>query len=164
MSLDLKHAEARFSSNATDSLYLLVAQVPRPRDMAIFVLTTTTTTTTTTTRPITLPLAHARGVIMHTHSCMLVHVHVHLLKIHAKLYTLIVFVFSQHKSCPASTDWNPGSWLRQRKLHRTMATILTHDYVDSIESIETLTHPLDITDRLTVGVGQDSHSCSCSGQ
>ena len=57
MSLDSKHAEARFSPNATDSLYLLVAQVPRPRDMAIFVLTTTTTT-----RPITLPLAHARGV------------------------------------------------------------------------------------------------------
>ena len=61
MSLDLKHAEARFSPNATDSLYLLVAQVPRPRDMAIFVLTTTTTTT----RPITLPLAHARGVIIY---------------------------------------------------------------------------------------------------
>ena len=59
MSLDSKHAEARFSPNATDLLYLLVAQVPRPRDMAIFVLTTTTTTT----RPITLPLAHARGVI-----------------------------------------------------------------------------------------------------
>ena len=57
MSLDLKHAEARFSPNATDSLYLLVAQVPRPRDMASFVLTTTMT------RPITLPLAHARGVI-----------------------------------------------------------------------------------------------------
>ena len=59
MSLDSKHAEARFSPNATDSLYLLVAQVPRPRDMAIFVLTTTTITI----RPITLPLAHARGVI-----------------------------------------------------------------------------------------------------
>ena len=56
MSLDSKHAEARFSPNATDSLYLLVAQVPRPRDMVIFALTTTT-------RPITLPLAHARGVI-----------------------------------------------------------------------------------------------------
>ncbi|MCG8626415.1 MAG: hypothetical protein MJE68_31005 [Proteobacteria bacterium] len=63
MSLDSKHAEARFSPNATDSLYLLVAQVPRPRDMAIYVLTTTTTTTSTT-RPITLPLAHARGVII----------------------------------------------------------------------------------------------------
>ena len=46
MSLDLKHAEARFSPNATDSLYLLVTQVPRPRDMAIFVLTTTRTPTT----------------------------------------------------------------------------------------------------------------------
>ena len=64
MFLDSKHAEAHFSPNATDSLYLLVAQVPRPRDMVIFVLTTTTTTmTTTTTRPITLSLAHARGVI-----------------------------------------------------------------------------------------------------
>ena len=59
ISLDSKHTEARFSPNATDSLYLLVAQVPRPRDMAIFLLTTTTTT-----RPITvtLPLARARGV------------------------------------------------------------------------------------------------------
>ena len=57
MSLDSKHAEAPFSPNATDSLYLLVAQVPRPRDMAIFVLTITTTTTP----PITLPLAHAAG-------------------------------------------------------------------------------------------------------
>ena len=44
---------------------MLVAQVPRPRDMVIFMLTITTTTmTTTTTRPITLPLAHARGVII----------------------------------------------------------------------------------------------------
>ena len=58
MSLDSKHAEARFSPNLTDSLYLLVAQVPRPQDVAIFVLTTTTMT-----RPITLPLAHACGVI-----------------------------------------------------------------------------------------------------
>ena len=64
MFLDSKHAEAHFSPNATDSLYLLVAQMPRPRDMVIFVLTTTTTTTTT--RPITLPLAHARGVITGT--------------------------------------------------------------------------------------------------
>ena len=39
MSLDSKHVEVRFSPNATDSLYLLVAQVPRPRDMSIFVLT-----------------------------------------------------------------------------------------------------------------------------
>ena len=46
MSLDSRHAEARFSPNATDSLNILVAQVPRPRDMAIFVLTTTITTTT----------------------------------------------------------------------------------------------------------------------
>ena len=30
MSLDSKHAEACFSPSATDSLYLLVAQVPRP--------------------------------------------------------------------------------------------------------------------------------------
>ena len=37
---------------------ILVAQVPKPRDMAIFVLTTTTTMMT---RLITLPLAHARG-------------------------------------------------------------------------------------------------------
>ena len=59
-----KHTEAHFSPNSTDSLCFLVAQVPRPRDMAIFVLTTTTTTMTTTTRPITLPLAHARGVII----------------------------------------------------------------------------------------------------
>ena len=58
MSFDSKHSEARFSPNATDSLYLLVAQVPRPRDMAIFVLTTTIT------RPITLSLAHARGIII----------------------------------------------------------------------------------------------------
>ena len=52
------------SAHATDSLYmyLLVAQVPRPRNMAIFVLTTTTTMMTMI-RPITLPLAHARGVI-----------------------------------------------------------------------------------------------------
>ena len=57
MSFDSRHSEARFSPNATDSLCLLVAQVPRPRDMAIFVLTTTTTT-----RPITLPpCACARG-------------------------------------------------------------------------------------------------------
>ena len=55
----------------TDSLYLLVAQVPRPRDMAIFVLTTTTTTTT---RPITLPPCEcARGnnegiLQLHAHS------------------------------------------------------------------------------------------------
>ena len=61
ISLDSKHTEARFSPNSTDSLCFLVAQVPRPPDMAIFLLTTTTTTTTTT-RPITLPLAHARGV------------------------------------------------------------------------------------------------------
>ena len=55
MSLDSKHAEARFLPNVTDSLYLLVAH-----NMTIFVLTTITTTT----RPITLPLAHARGVII----------------------------------------------------------------------------------------------------
>ena len=48
MSLNLKHTEACFSSNATDSLCLLVAQVPRPRDMMIFVLTITTITTMTT--------------------------------------------------------------------------------------------------------------------
>ena len=60
MFFDSKQTEACFSPNATDSLCLLIAQVPRPQDMAIFVLTTTTTTTTT--RPITLPLAHARGV------------------------------------------------------------------------------------------------------
>ena len=58
MSLDSKHTEAHSSPNSTDSLYLLVTQVPRPCDMAIFVLTITTTT-----QPITLPLAHAHGVI-----------------------------------------------------------------------------------------------------
>ena len=47
MSIDSKHAEAHFSPNATDSLYLLVAQVPRPRDMVIFVPTITTMTMTT---------------------------------------------------------------------------------------------------------------------
>ena len=66
MSLDSKHTEARFSPNVTDSLCLLVAQLPRPRDMVIFVLTTTTTTT----RPITLPLAHARGVIIPSHGSL----------------------------------------------------------------------------------------------
>ena len=57
MPLDLIYDEGSLSPKSTDSLCLLVAQVPRPRDMAIFVLTTTTTL------PITLPLAHARGVI-----------------------------------------------------------------------------------------------------
>ena len=50
MSLDLKHTEASFSPNVTDSLCLRVTQVPRSRDKAIFMLTTTTTT-----RLITLP-------------------------------------------------------------------------------------------------------------
>ena len=56
MSLDSKHTEACFLPNATDSLCLWVAYMPRHQEMAIFVLTTTTTT-----QPITLPLAHARG-------------------------------------------------------------------------------------------------------
>ena len=47
-----------FLPNAGDSLYLIVTQVPRPRDMVVFVLMTTKMTT----RPITLSLAHARGV------------------------------------------------------------------------------------------------------
>ena len=46
---DSKHTEAHFSPN---SLWLLVAQIPRHRDMAIFLLTTTTITTI---RSITLP-------------------------------------------------------------------------------------------------------------
>ena len=36
MSLDLKHTEASFSPNSTDSRCLQVAQVPRSQDMAIF--------------------------------------------------------------------------------------------------------------------------------
>ena len=43
ISLDSKHTEARFSPNTTHSLCLLVTQVPRSRDKAIFLLTTMTT-------------------------------------------------------------------------------------------------------------------------
>ena len=69
-----------------DSLYLLVTQVPRPRDMAIFVLTTTTTTT----RPITLPLAHARGVTIN-------HIAVQILKdLTLVVYQAIPFYLTSH--------------------------------------------------------------------
>jgi hypothetical protein len=48
--------EARFSTTSMDLLYLLVAQMPRYPDMAIFVVTGRRT------EPITLPLAHGRAL------------------------------------------------------------------------------------------------------
>jgi hypothetical protein len=54
---DSKHNEASFSTTLTDLLYLLVAQMLKYPDLAIFVVIDRRT------EPITLPLAYACGVI-----------------------------------------------------------------------------------------------------
>ena len=53
-----------FSPNSTDSLCLLVAQVPRPPDMAIFLLNDNNDNNNDDTTDYFTPIAHARGVII----------------------------------------------------------------------------------------------------
>ena len=56
MPLDSNRIRASFLSYSTDLLHLLLAQVPRSQDLAIFV------STVTMTQPISLSLAHVLEV------------------------------------------------------------------------------------------------------
>jgi hypothetical protein len=62
---DSKHNEAGFSTISTDSLCLLVTQMPRSRDLAIFVLTTDDRQTH---KPIALPLL-PRVLLLRMRTC-----------------------------------------------------------------------------------------------